>query len=263
MFDFIEAAREAGLPLPEFKPGQVWLVGAGPGDPGLLALLALHGLHHADVVFYDTLIDSRVLGLAAPEAELIDCGRPSCRNNDICDGMITQARRGRRVLRLKGGDPMMFGCGAEEALSLAAAGVPFRVVPGISSGLGGLAAAGIPLTCRGINESVTFATGHDKDGEASKGHDWTALARSSAVLVLFTAIRDLSEIVPLLLAGGRSADEPVAIVHRATTMEQRVTVTSLGECAAIAIEIEPPALVVIGEVVRLRRELAPQFYLPM
>ena len=149
---------------------------------------------------------------------------------------------------------MMFGRGAEEALELVAAKIPFRVVPGVSSGFGGLAYAGIPLTCRGINEAVTFITGHDVQGRVPD-LNWSALAQGASVLVLFMAIRNLSVIAERLLAGGRPPDEPVALVQGATTAEQRVIETTLGTCAEAAAEMTPPALVVIGNVVSLRSSL--------
>ena len=255
----------SGFPLPDlafpaFEPGWVWLAGAGPGDPGLLTLHALHALRSADAVLYDALIDPRVLALARPEAEAVYVGkrggRRSCKQEDICSLLVEQAKAGRRVLRLKGGDPMVFGRGVEEAQALAEAGVPFRVIPGVSAGLGGLAYAGIPLTARGVNEAVTFVTGHDIHGKVPEDVDWEALGRGSPVLVLFMALRNLHDIVPRLLAAGRPATEPVAFVRAATPAAQQVTETTLGEAVAVAAGIEPPALVVIGEVVRLRSLLA-------
>ncbi|MEI6984768.1 MAG: uroporphyrinogen-III C-methyltransferase [Rhodospirillaceae bacterium] len=246
------------LVFPVFESGWVWLAGAGPGDPGLLTLHAMHALRNAEVVLYDALIDKRVLAMARPTATLIDCGKrgglPSCKQEDICAQLVELARLGRRVLRLKGGDPLVFGRGAEELLALVAAGVRFRVIPGVSAGLGGLAYAGIPLTCRGINEAATFITGHDVNGKVPD-LDWGALARGSPVLVLFMALRNLHAIVPLLLAGGRPFDEPVAFVRNATTPRQQVIETTLGQAAAVGAGVEPPALVVIGEVVRLRASL--------
>ncbi|MEI8394009.1 MAG: uroporphyrinogen-III C-methyltransferase [Rhodospirillaceae bacterium] len=244
------------LNLPEFKPGWVWLAGAGPGDPGLLTLHALHGLRCADVILHDALIDPRVLALAGPQAEILDSGkrggRPSCKQSDICALLVEQARRGRRVLRLKGGDPMVFGRGAEEARALLDADIRFRIIPGVSAGVGGLAYAGIPLTCRGINEAVTFITGHDIHGKIPGALDWEALAKGSPVLVLYMAVRNLPGIVPRLLSAGRRPDEAVAFVRCATTPDQEVIETTLGECVEVAKRIEPPALVVIGEVVRMR-----------
>src|SRR5689334_12912504 len=163
------------LDLPEFVPGSVWLVGAGPGDPGLLSMLALHGLRHADSIVYDALVDERVLLLARPEAERIYAGKrggkPSPKQPDISDRLIRLARGGQRVLRLKGGDPFVFGRGGEEALALVAAGVSFRVVPGISSGIGGLTYAGIPVTPSGEDAAgaVALVTGHASNGEVPDG----------------------------------------------------------------------------------------------
>src|SRR5437016_7182291 len=181
----IDSAR---LGLPDFTPGSVWLVGAGPGDPGLLSALALHALAHADSVVYDALVDRRILALARPEAALDYAGkrggRPSPSQPDISARLIRLAQAGQRVLRLKGGDPCVFGRGGEEALALAAAGVPFRIVPGITAGIGGLAYAGIPVTHRATNSAVTFLTGHNSEGEVRGGLDWAAIARGAPVLVV-------------------------------------------------------------------------------
>ena len=250
--------RSLPIPFPDFEPGWVWLTGAGPGDPGLLTLHALHGLEQADVVVHDALVGPEVLGLARPGALLEFAGKrggkPSPKQVDISHRLIQLAKEGRRVLRLKGGDPFLFGRGGEEALALVAAGVPFRVIPGISSGLGGLAQAGIPLTHRETNSAVTFVTGHSVTGEVPDGLDWPALARGSPALVLYMAIKHLDEIARRLLAGGRPADEPVAVISKATTEDQRVLETTLGRCAAdvLSAGVEPPALVVVGEIVRLR-----------
>src|SRR6266853_1542650 len=166
----IDSAR---LGLPDFTPGSVWLVGAGPGDPGLLSALALHALDRADVVVYDALVDPRILALAPAGAQLDYAGkrggRPSPSQPDISARLIRLAREGRRVLRLKGGDPCVFGRGGEEALALAEAAIPFRIVPGITAGIGGLAYAGIPVTHRDINSAVTFVTGHSSCGAAHRG----------------------------------------------------------------------------------------------
>jgi len=249
------------LGLPEFHPGSVWLVGAGPGDPGLLSLLALHALARADTVVYDALVDPRILGLARPGAVLDYAGKrggkPSPRQPDISARLIRLAQSGKRVLRLKGGDPFVFGRGGEEGLALAAAGVPFRIVPGITAGIGGLAYAGIPLTHRSANSAVTFVTGHNSSGALPDGLDWNALARGSPVLVLYMALKHLPHITARLIAAGRAADEPAAIVSKATTAAQRVLVSLLGEIAdaAAAAKIEPPAIIVVGEIVRLRAAL--------
>src|SRR5215469_6715025 len=252
------------LALPELKPGHVWLVGAGPGDPGLLSVLALYALDTADAIVCDALVDPRIIALARPGAALEDAGkrggRPSPRQPDISARLIALARDGKRVLRLKGGDPCVFGRGGEEALALAEAGIPFRIVPGITAAIGGLAYAGIPLTYRGINSAVTLITGHNSDGavpgEEESAPDWPAIAGGSPVIVLYMALRHLDDIAHRLIAAGRAPDEPVAIVSKATTAEQRVVTTTLVEAAAAASGVESPAIIAVGEVVRLREMLA-------
>jgi uroporphyrin-III C-methyltransferase len=248
------------LELPELAPGSVWLVGAGPGDPGLLSMLAFHALSQADAVVYDALVDPRVLALARAGAELDYAGkrggRPSPQQPDISLRLIRLARAGKRVLRLKGGDPFVFGRGGEEALALVAAGVPFRIVPGITAGIGGLAYAGIPATHRDTNSAVAFVTGHASDGEVPDGLDWEALARVP-VLVLYMALKHLDQITRRLMAAGKPADEPVAIVIKAATPQQRVVETTLARAAADAVAhgLEPPAVIAVGPVVRLRAGL--------
>ena len=246
---------------PAFLPGHVWLVGAGPGDPGLLTLLALHALQNCDAVVYDALVDRRALELARPDAERVYAGKrggkPSPSQPDISDRLVRLAREGKRVLRLKGGDPFVFGRGGEEALALVAAGVPFRIVPGVTAGIGGLAYAGIPVTHRDSNSAVTFVTGHNAGGDVPDGIDWAALARGAPVLVFYMALKHLAEIRDRLIAGGRPAGDPVALVSKAATESQHVVETTLGACVedAAAAAIEPPAIVVVGEVVRLRAGL--------
>jgi uroporphyrin-III C-methyltransferase len=252
----IDSAR---LGLPDFQPGQVWLVGAGPGEPGLLSVLALHALANADVVVYDALVDPGILRLARPDTALDYAGkrggRPSPSQPDISARLVHLAEAGNRVLRLKGGDPCVFGRGAEEALALVAAGIPFRIVPGITAGIGGLAYAGIPVTHRETNSAVTFITGHNSDGAVPDGLDWGAIARGAPVLVLYMALKHLPNIVDRLIAGGRRPDEPVAIVSRATTPAQQVLTSTLGDAVAAAAGSETPAIIVVGEVVRLRAGL--------
>lgn len=247
------------IPLPELDPGWVWLAGAGPGDPGLLTLHALNGIRQAEVIVRDSLVGEDVLSLASSSCEFVHAGkrggRPSPRQPDISARLISLARAGKRVLRLKGGDPFVFGRGTEEALALVAAGVPFRVIPGISAGIGGLAGAGIPLTHRDTNSIVTFLTGHGASGDVPDGIDWPAVAASSPVLVLYMALRHLSAIRDRLLAAGRSAQEPAAVVSKATRPDEEIVETTLGACAEDAAELEPPAIVVVGEVVRLRSGL--------
>lgn len=245
---------------PAFEPGHVWLCGAGPGDPGLLTLHALHALQSADAVVYDALVSDGVLGLARAEATLEYAGKrggkPSPRQADISLRLVQLAREGRRVLRLKGGDPFVFGRGGEEALALVAAGVPFRVVPGVTAGIGGLAYAGIPVTHRDTNHAVTFVTGHDATGEVT-GVDWAALARGATALVIYMAMKHLGTIAGRLIEGGRSGATPVAIVSNAALPDQRVLETTLA-CAhadAEAAGMAPPCVVVVGEVARLRSGL--------
>lgn len=252
----IDSAR---LGLPDFESGHVWLVGAGPGDPGLLSALALHALGQADVVVYDALVDPQILRLARPGAALDYAGkrggRPSPSQPDISARIILLARERNRVLRLKGGDPFVFGRGAEEALALVAAGIPFRIVPGITAGIGGLAYAGIPVTHRQTNSAVTFITGHNSAGAVPDGLDWTAIARGSPVLVLYMALKHLPSIVGRLIAAGRGGDEPAAIVSNASTPDQQVLVSTLQEIAQLASSAPTPAIIVVGEVVRLRAGL--------
>src|SRR5579863_1787956 len=246
----------ASLPdnLPQFAPGTVWLVGAGPGDPGLLTLLALHALQGADVVVYDALVSDTILQLVRPGAVLEHAGKrggkPSLQQPDISLKLVAHARAGKRVLRLKGGDPFVFGRGGEEGLALAAAHIPFRIVPGITAGIGGLAAAGIPATHRDTNSAIAFVTGAASGGDIPDGIDWEALARTP-VLVIYMALKHLDAIAARLVAAGRQADEPVAIVSKATLPEQRVLRTTLGRAAAdaAAAKIEPPAIVAVGAVV--------------
>jgi len=247
--------------LPRFEAGTVWLVGAGPGDPGLLSLLALHALRESDVVVYDALVSDAVLALADPKSALIYAGKrggkPSPKQPDISRRLVELAREGKRVCRLKGGDPCLFGRGGEEALALVEAGVRFRLVPGITAGVGGLAYAGIPMTHRDTNSAVTFVTGHAVGGAVPEDLDWAALAGSSQVLVLYMALKHLDAIAARLIGAGRDAATPVAIIANATLPEQQVVVSSLADCAqdAQTAGIEPPAVIVVGEVVRLRATL--------
>jgi uroporphyrin-III C-methyltransferase len=244
--------------LPDFLAGQVWLVGAGPGDPGLLSLLAAHGLAHADVIVYDALVDERILAMARVGALLEFAGKrggkPSPKQPDITQRLIDLARAGKKVLRLKGGDPFVFGRGAEEALALAQAKVPFRVVPGITAGVGGLAYAGIPATSRETNSAIAFVTGHDAQGSVPSSVDWDSLAKAVPVLVFYMALAHLETIAQRLIAAGRDPAEPAAIVSKASTPGQQVLVSTLGDIAAAAAgqAIPPPALVVVGRVVPLR-----------
>ncbi len=253
-------ALPGGLVWPEFPPGLVWLAGAGPGDPGLLTLHALHALQQADVIVYDALVDPAVLDWRRPGAETEFAGkrggRPSHTQAGISARLIALSREGRRVLRLKGGDPFVFGRGGEEAQTLVAAGVPIRVTPGITAGIGGLAYAGIPVTHRDVTQVVSFVTGHDQSGRPP-AVDWAALAKSSPVIVLYMAMKHLSTIADALIAGGRAPDEPVAVVADATRPDQRVLETTLARVAADVADtgLAPPSIVCVGRVALLRQAL--------
>ena len=258
---FVSGALRSSMGLPSLEPGWVWLVGAGPGDPGLLTIHAVSALQQADVIVHDALVDEAILKLAPPGARIEFAGKrggkPSPRQRDISLRLIELARAGKRVVRLKGGDPFMFGRGGEEALALVAAEIPFRVVPGVTSGTGGLAYAGIPATHRDVNHAVTFVTGHNSGGEAPDDLDWVSLGKGSPVLVIYMGLKHLPKISQSLLEAGRRADEPVAVISNATTPLQKVLETTLGQAVEDVARagIAAPALIVIGEVVRLRAGL--------
>jgi uroporphyrin-III C-methyltransferase len=245
---------------PQFPPGWVWLAGAGPGDPGLVTLHTLHALRQADVVVYDALVEPAILDWA-PQAERLYAGKrggkPSPRQRDISLTLVELARAGKRVLRLKGGDPFVFGRGGEEAQSLIAAGIPVRVIPGISAGIGGLASAGIPVTHRDVNQAVTFITGHDQTGEAPSSLNWQAISDGAPVLVIYMGMKHAATIAAALLAAGRPAAEPVAVVANATLPGERVLETTLGGLVGdlAASGLEPPAILCVGRVVALRQVL--------
>jgi len=246
--------------FPSFEPGTVWLVGAGPGAPGLMSLLGYHALREADVVVYDALVGERILEWAGASAKLEYAGKrggkPSPVQRDISERLIELARAGHRVLRLKGGDPLVFGRGGEECQALGAAGIAFRIVPGITAGIGGLAYAGIPLTHRDTNQSVLFLTGHDASGDVP-GIDWQAVATVSPVIVMYMAVRNLGVIAERLIAGGRPSDDPIAIVARASMPDQQVIASTLGGVDKLAARnaLPTPALVVVGHVTDLAGEL--------
>ncbi|MED6339252.1 MAG: uroporphyrinogen-III C-methyltransferase, partial [SAR324 cluster bacterium] len=200
--------------LPDFKPGWVWLAGAGPGDVGLLTLHALNALRQADVLVYDALVGEKIMELVSSNCELEYAGKrggkPSPKQKDISLRLEELAQQGKRVLRLKGGDPFIFGRGGEEVVHLFKAGIPFRIIPGITAGIGGTAYAGIPLTHRDINSSVTFIAGRGSAGELPERHNWEAIAKGSPVIVMYMATKYIHEIVGRLLNYGRKPDEPVA-----------------------------------------------------
>ena len=251
--------RLDGSDWPVFKPGWVWMTGGGPGDPGLITLHALNALQQADVIVYDALVDAALLRWARPEAEIEYAGKrggkPSPSQRDISLRLIELARQGLRVLRLKGGDPFVFGRGGEEAQTLVQAGIRLRVIPGISAGIGGLAYAGIPVTHRDVNQSVTFLSGHDRTGLTPSAIDWNGLGSSAQVIVMYMAIKHMPDICDRLIAAGRAADEPVAIVQNATRDDMRVLETTLGTAARDIVDsgIGAPSIVCIGRVVLMRQ----------
>lgn len=245
---------------PELQPGHVWLVGAGPGDPSLLTLEAVAALSQAEVVVHDALVDVRVLDLAPASAERLFAGKrggkPSTAQADISAQLVTLARQCRRVVRLKGGDPFMFGRGGEEVLALAEAGVPFRVLPGLTSGLAALTAAAMPATMRGVNQAVVLVTGHGADTAGAP--DWARLAQLGEPLVLYMAMTNLMAIGQALMNGGLAPQTPAAVIAAVATPQQHVLVSTLADIARAAGEarIGAPAIVVIGDIVSTRARLA-------
>jgi uroporphyrin-III C-methyltransferase len=235
------------------RPGEVWLVGAGPGDPGLLTLRAAEALKRADIVLHDALPGRAVLRLINSRAERVDVGK---RRGDapvsqaqLNRRLVAAALAGKRVVRLKGGDPFVFGRGFEEVEALDEAGIPWFVVPGVSAGLAAPAAAGIPLTHRGVAQSVTFVTGHDAQGAMP---EWAAMPGTVAA---FMALSRLDEVALTMLAAGRAPETPVAIIAAASTPDQVTLRTTLGRCTldAARASLPTPALVLIGEVAGLAR----------
>ncbi len=265
MFDWIRRPKRSGhfaaldgADFPAMKPGEVWLVGAGPGGPGLVSLLAYHALGQADVIVHDALVSPDLLALAPKSTQRLFAGKrggqPSPKQADISLQLIELAKAGKRVLRLKGGDPFMFGRGGEEAGALVRAGVPFRVVPGISAGLGGLAYAGVPITHRDTNQSVLFLTGHDEAGAVPGAIDWQAAAHAAPVIVMFMAVKHLATIAEKLLHAGRDPDDRLALVSHAATPLQSVIETTLGEAQSLT-DVPTPAVVVLGPVSAYRQSL--------
>ncbi|MEH6584287.1 MAG: uroporphyrinogen-III C-methyltransferase [Halioglobus sp.] len=239
--------------------GKVYLVGAGPGDPELLTLKAYRLMQEVDVLVYDRLVSAEILAMVPADVKRISVGKnvgdhcvPQWQINEI---IVDLARSGHRVLRLKGGDPYVFGRGGEEAEVLVEAGLPFEVVPGITSAAGASSYAGIPLTHRDYAQSVTFATGHLQDG--SFNLDWPALARTQSTLVIYMGVGSLSSIAGQLVHHGRAADTPVAVIQNATLPDQRLVVGNLENIArkVTAMGIKAPASIIVGEVVALHAKL--------
>jgi uroporphyrin-III C-methyltransferase/precorrin-2 dehydrogenase/sirohydrochlorin ferrochelatase len=244
----------------ELPAGQVFLVGTGPGDPDLLTVKALRLMRAADAVLYDNLVTPQIMALLAPWAERIYVGKRradhAMRQEEISELMVKLARAGRRVLRLKAGDPFVFGRGGEEIEALARAGVAFEVVPGITAALGAAAYAGIPLTHRDHAQACVFVTGNLKDG--SLDLDWAALARPRQTVAIYMGFQNLPELCRQLVAHGLAPATPAAIIQQGTTHAQRVVSADLATLPARAAEaaLHPPTLIIVGEVVRLRERLA-------
>jgi uroporphyrinogen III methyltransferase / synthase len=242
--------------------GQVALVGAGPGDPGLLTARALELIAGADVILYDRLVAPEALAGARPEAELVyvgkEPGRPALPQEEIDARLVRESRAGRRVVRLKGGDPFVFGRGGEEAEALRAAEVPFEVVPGITAGVAAPAYAGIPVTHRAGASAVAFVTGHEDPAKEDSALDWEALARFPGTLVFYMGIGRLAPLTRALVSAGRDPSEPAAVVERGTLPEQRTVLATLATVAdeAAAAGVKPPAVTVVGPVAALRERLA-------
>lgn len=241
------------------RPGKVHLVGAGPGDPDLLTVKAARLLREADVVVIDHLVSPQVLALIGAQAERIHAGKQrnhhTLKQHEINALLVSLARQGRQVVRLKGGDPFVFGRGGEEMQELVAAGIEFEVVPGITAACGVSAYAGIPLTHRDFAQSCTFVTGHLKDGSAEL--DWAGLARPRQTVVIYMGLTALSQICAKLVEHGLPADHPAAVVQQGTTGSQRVVTGTLADLARRVEQagLESPALTIVGEVVKLREML--------
>ncbi|MBI2306747.1 MAG: uroporphyrinogen-III C-methyltransferase [Rhodocyclales bacterium] len=247
-------------PRPSCNPGTVYLVGSGPGDPELMTIKAARLVGAADVIVYDHLGAEGVLDLARPDAEKIYAGKEASNHalpqEEINVLLVRLAKAGKRVVRLKGGDPFIFGRGGEEIETLAENGVPFEVVPGVTAASGCSSYAGIPLTHRDHSQICVFATGHLKDGSVNL--DWHALARPGQTVVFYMGIGGVAEICSQLMAHGLPASHPAAVIQHGTSRRQRVVTADLGTLTERIAEagIRPPALIIIGTVVSLQEKLA-------
>ncbi|HYZ34792.1 MAG TPA: uroporphyrinogen-III C-methyltransferase, partial [Crenalkalicoccus sp.] len=244
------------------RPGEVWLVGAGPGDPGLLTLRAAEVLAAADVVLHDKLIPRAALDLVREGAEVVDVGKigggEQVPQEETTRLLVEHVRAGRQVVRLKGGDPFVFGRGGEEALALREAGLDYEVVPGVTAGIAASAYAGIPVTQRGMASAVAFVTGHEDPAKGAAGApssqvEWPALAAFPGTLVFYMGVRRLGLIAEQLVAGGRSPEEPAAVVEQGTLPGQRTVLATLGTIATAAADagVRPPSITVVGPVAAL------------
>ncbi|VUS94617.1 Siroheme synthase [Klebsiella spallanzanii] len=253
-----ERALEDELKQPEKRPGEIILVGAGPGDAGLLTLRGLQALQQADVVFYDNLVTPEVRELVRRDAQTVCVGKSaagvSVPQQEINRLLIEAAKAGNTVVRLKGGDPFIFGRGGEELQAAAEAGIPFQVVPGVTAAAGATAYAGIPLTHRDYAQSVTFITGHF--GAENSPLDWARLAQSGQTLAIYMGSLKAAEISAQLIANGRDRDTPVAVISRGTRADQYTRTGTLQQLENLAKDAPMPALLVVGEVVQLHQQLA-------
>ncbi len=241
--------------------GRIILVGSGPGDPKLITVRGLEALRAAEVLIYDYLAPGELLAEVPSGCEVIYVGKKAGSHtmpqDEINKLIVEKALQGRLVVRLKGGDPFVFGRGGEEALEARSAGVPFEIVPGVTAGVAVPAFAGIPVTQRGINVAVTFVTGHEDPGKDGSAINWSALAASGATLVFYMGVGNLGLISARLVEGGRAADTPVAVIHRGTTRRQRTVTGTLAdiEQTVSAAGIKPPSIIIVGQVVALRSNL--------
>ncbi|MHC4249493.1 MAG: uroporphyrinogen-III C-methyltransferase [Planctomycetota bacterium] len=241
--------------------GLVTLVGAGPGDPELITLRGVRALEEADVVVYDRLAAPELLARARADAELVDVGKTAGRHkvpqDEINAILVRLGLEGKRVARLKGGDPFLFGRGGEEIAELAEAGVAFEVVPGVTAAFGAAAYSGMPLTVRGVSSHVTLVTGHEDPTKGRSDVDWGALARAGGTLVVYMGVGRLDDIASALTEGGRPADTPAAVVRRATTSAQRGVQSTLADIGGAVREagIKPPALLIVGQAARLEERM--------
>lgn len=240
--------------------GKVWLVGAGPGDPDLITVKGLRALQEADVILYDRLINEELLRQTKEGAELIFCGkRPNhhhLQQETIHHLLVLYAKKGKKVTRLKGGDPFVFGRGGEEAEFLAKHHIPFEVVPGITSGIAASAYAGIPVTHRDHSASFAIVTGHHQEREQEE-LKWSALAKGIDTLAIYMGVKNLPYIQEQLLANGKSADTPAALIHWGTTAMQRTVTGTLGTIDEVAKQaaMTNPSIIIIGDVVKLREQI--------
>ncbi|MDV7338426.1 uroporphyrinogen-III C-methyltransferase [Terasakiella sp. A23] len=249
------------ISFPNFDDGSVWLVGAGPGDPKLLTLYAWHAIQKADIIVHDALVADEILALAPETAVLESMGKrggvkSSPKQTDISLRLIELAKTGKKILRLKGGDPFVFGRGAEEAKMLIEHGVPVRIVPGVTAGVAGSAYAGVPVSDGASNQVISFVTGHDKSGNVP-AVDWQALAKSSPVIVFYMPMKHIAKIQSEMLKAGRDPKEQICVVSNATTPKQKRCLTTLENCfeELAKSDIKSPALLILGPTVGLEADL--------